>query len=170
MALIKSLNNKTPIISEKTFCAENSTIIGDVEIDEFCSIWYNSVIRGDVGSIKLGKAVNVQDGAVIHTTFNKSKTIIGNNVTIGHNAVIHGCQVKENCLIGMGSIILDNTLINSNIIVGAGSVVLENTILEEGYLYAGVPAKKIKKLTSEQINEIKKSATNYIKYSIWFSR
>jgi len=111
MALIKSLNNKTPIISKNTFCAENSTIIGDVEIDEFSSLWYNTVIRGDVGSIKIGKAVNVQDGVVIHTTFNKSKTIIENYVTIGHNAVIHGCQIKENCLIGMGSIILDNSLI-----------------------------------------------------------
>ena len=147
MSLIKTVKGKTPVFGKGVYLAENSTIIGDVEIGDYCSLWFSSVIRGDVGSIKLGKAVNVQDGAVIHTTFNKSKTIIGNNVTIGHNAVIHGCQVKENCLIGMGSIILDNTLINSNIIVGAGSVVLENTILEEGYLYAGVPVKKIKKLT-----------------------
>lgn len=169
MALIKSINNKIPVISENTFCAENSTIIGDVKIDESCSVWYNAVIRGDVGSIQLGKAVNVQDGVVIHATFNKSKTIIGNYVTIGHNAVIHGCQIKENCLIGMGSIILDNSIINNNIIVGAGSVVLEKSILDEGYLYAGVPVKKIKKLTSLQINEIKKTALNYIKYSSWFS-
>ena len=137
MALIKSLNNKTPIISKNTFCAENSTIIGDVEIDEFSSLWYNTVIRGDVGSIKIGKAVNVQDGVVIHTTLDKSKTIIESHVTIGHNAVIHGCHIKENCLIGMGSIILDNSIINTNIIIGAGSVVLENSILESGHLYAG---------------------------------
>ena len=165
MALIKSLNNKKPIISKNTFCAENSTIIGDVEIDEYCSVWYNAVIRGDLGLVRLGKAVNIQDGVVIHTTLNKSKTIIENNVTIGHNAVIHGCYIKENCLIGMGSIILDNSIINSNIIIGAGSVVLENSILDSGYLYAGVPIKKIKKLTSKQINDIKKSALNYIKYS-----
>tara|TARA_Y100001978_G_C23610827_1_gene393468 strand:+ start:353 stop:865 length:513 start_codon:yes stop_codon:yes gene_type:complete len=169
MALIKSLNNKTPIISENTFYAENSTIIGDVEIDEYCSIWYNAVIRGDVGSIKLGKAVNIQDGVIIHATFNKSNTIIENHVTIGHNAVIHGCHIKENCLIGMGSIILDNSIINSNILVGAGSVVLENSVLDEGCLYAGVPVKKIKKLSSVQINKIKKSALNYIKYSTWGS-
>tara|TARA_B100001564_G_scaffold287459_1_gene250730 strand:+ start:259 stop:771 length:513 start_codon:yes stop_codon:yes gene_type:complete len=170
MALIKSLNNKTPIISEKTFCAESSTIIGDVEIDEYSSLWYNTVIRGDVGSVRIGKAVNVQDGVVVHTTFNKSKTIIENHVTIGHNAVIHGCQIKENCLIGMGSIILDNSLINSNIIIGAGSVVLENSILDSGYLYAGVPVKKIKKLTLKQVNDIKKSAINYIKYSALLNR
>ena len=169
MALIKSLNNKNPIISKNTFCAENSTIIGDVEIDEYCSVWYNAVIRGDLGSVRLGKAVNIQDGVVIHTTLNKSKTIIESHVTIGHNAVIHGCQINANCLIGIGSIILDNSLINSNIIVGAGSVVLENSVLEEGYLYAGVPAKKIKKLSTVQINEIKKSALNYIEYSTKFS-
>ena len=165
MALIKSLNNKNPIISKNTFCAENSTIIGDVKIDEYCSVWYNTVIRGDLGSVSLGKAVNVQDGVVIHTTLDKSKTIIESHVTIGHNAVIHGCHIKENCLIGMGSIILDNSLINSNIIVGAGSLVLENSILDSGYLYAGVPIKKIKKLTLKQINNIKKTALKYIKYS-----
>ena len=162
MALIKSINNKNPIISKNTFCAENSTIIGDVRIDEYCSLWYNAVIRGDLGSVTLGKAVNIQDGVVVHTTLNKSTTIIENNVTIGHNAVIHGCHIKENCLIGMGSIILDNSLINSNIIIGAGSVVLENSIiLESGYLYAGVPVKKIKKLTLKQVNNIKKCLKLY---------
>ena len=126
MALIKSLNNKNPIISKNTFCAENSTIVGDVKIDEFCSVWYSTVIRVDLASVSLEKAVNVQDGVVIHTTLDKSKTIIESHVTIGHNAVIHGCHIKENCLIGMGSIILDNSIINTNIIIGAGSVVLEN--------------------------------------------
>ena len=142
MALIKSINNKNPIISKNTFCAENSTIIGDVRIDEYCSLWYNAVIRGDLGSVRLGKAVNIQDGVVVHTTLNKSKTIIENHVTIGHNAVIHGCHIKENCLIGMGSIILDNSLINSNVIIGAGSVV--RGTIPNNCIVSGNPAKVVK--------------------------
>ncbi len=168
MALIKSIKNFTPIFSKNVFLAENATVIGDVIIGENTSIWYNTVIRGDVGKIKIGNNVNIQDGVVIHSSFKKSKTIIGNNITIGHNAIIHGCSIKDNVMIGMGAIIMDNSIIEKNTIIAAGSVVLENTIIKSGQVFGGVPARRIKKITENEANQLTTyMAKNYIKYSNW---
>ena len=134
-----------------------------------CSVWFNAVIRGDVNSITMGNKVNVQDGAVIHCTFEKTKTVIKNNVSIGHNAIVHGCTIEDNVLIGMGAILMDNVVVGSNSIIAAGAVVLENTIIESGSIYAGIPAKKIKDISQDLISgEINRIAENYIKYSSWF--
>lgn len=169
MALIKSVNGKTPQIQEDCYVAENATIVGDVKMGNKCSVWFNAVLRGDVHFIKLGNKVNVQDGAVIHATYKKSPTTIGNNVSIGHNALVHGCTIHDNVLIGMGSIVMDDCVINSNSIIAAGAVVTKNTIVESGSVYAGVPAKKVKDINQELINgEINRIADNYIHYSSWF--
>ena len=134
-----------------------------------CSFWFNAVIRGDVNSIRMGNKVNVQDGAIIHCTFQKTKTTIGNNVSIGHNAIVHGCTIHDDVLIGMGAIVMDNAVVGSNSIVAAGAVILEGTVVEEGSIYAGVPAKKVKDISSELINgEINRIANNYVRYSEWF--
>ena len=169
MALIKEVRGFTPEIGEDCYLAENATIVGDVKCGSQCSFWFGSVVRGDVNSIVLGDKVNVQDGAVIHCTYERSKTIIGNNVSIGHNALIHGCTIHDNVLVGMGSIIMDNTVVQSNVFIAAGAVVLENQVLESGFLYAGVPAKKVKALDKRHVEgEINRIANNYIKYSGWF--
>lgn len=151
------------------FIAPNATIVGDVIMGKDCSVWFNAVVRGDVNSIRMGDKVNVQDGAVIHATYEKTKTIIGNNVSIGHNAIVHGCTVEDNVLIGMGAIVMDNAHIGSNTIIAAGAVVLEGTIVEAGTIYAGVPAKKVKNVSQELIHgEIDRIANNYIMYADWF--
>lgn len=151
------------------FVAPNATIVGDVVMGDSCSIWFNAVVRGDVNSIRMGNKVNVQDGAVIHCTYQKTKTVIGNNVSIGHNAIVHGCTVEDNVLIGMGAIVMDNVHIGSNTIIAAGAVVLENTQVEAGAIYAGVPAKKVKNINESLINgEINRIADNYLMYSGWF--
>jgi carbonic anhydrase/acetyltransferase-like protein (isoleucine patch superfamily) len=169
MALIKSVNGIHPKIGNDCYLAENSTIIGDVIMGDQCSVWFNAVIRGDVNSIRMGNKVNVQDGAVIHCTYQKTKVIIGNNVSIGHNALVHGCIIHDNVLIGMGSIVMDNCEIGSNTIIAAGAVVLENTKVESGVIYAGVPAKKVKDINQELISgEINRIANNYLMYSGWF--
>lgn len=169
MALIKSCRGKEPKIDESVWLAENATIVGDVSIGKNGSVWFNAVIRGDVNSIKMGAQVNVQDGAVIHCTYEKTKTMIGNNVSIGHNALVHGCTIHDNVLIGMGSIVMDNCVVEEKVIVAAGAVVTEGSVLESGYIYAGVPAKKIKPVPSEMIKgEIERIANNYVKYSGWF--
>ncbi len=169
MPIIKTVNGKQPQIPVGTFVAENATILGDVAMGNECSIWYNAVIRGDVHYIKMGNKVNVQDGAVIHATYQKSPTIIGNNVSIGHNAIVHGCTIKDNVLVGMGSIIMDDCVIESNSIIAAGAVVTKNTHVKSGSIYAGVPAKKVKDISQELISgEIDRIANNYVKYSSWF--
>ena len=169
MPVIKPINGKHPQISEDCFVAENATIIGEVSIGKQCSIWFNAVLRGDVHFIKLGNKVNVQDGAVIHATYQKSPTTIGNNVSIGHNAIVHGCTIKDNVLIGMGSIVMDDCVIKSNSIIAAGAVVTKNTLVESGTIYAGTPAKKIKDISPELVSgEINRIADNYVKYSSWF--
>jgi len=151
------------------FVAENATIVGDVIMGDNCSVWFNAVVRGDVHYIKIGNKVNVQDGAIIHCTYQKAPTNIGNNVSIGHNAIVHGCTVHDNVLIGMGAIVMDHCEIGSNTIIAAGAVVLENTKVESGSIYAGVPAKKVKDINQELINgEINRIANNYIMYSSWF--
>ena len=168
--IIKPVNGKQPQIPEDCFIAENATILGDVEMGSQCSVWFNAVIRGDVHFIKMGNKVNVQDGAVIHATYQTSPTTIGNNVSIGHNAIVHGCTIYDNVLIGMGSIIMDDCVVESNSIIAAGAVVTKNTIVEAGSIYAGVPAKKVKEVSKEMIQgEIDRIANNYVKYSSWFS-
>ena len=169
MKIIKAVNGKHPQISKDCFIAENATIVGEVFIGEQCSVWFNAVIRGDVHYIKIGNKVNIQDGAVIHATFQKSPTTIGNNVSIGHNAIVHGCTIHDNVLIGMGSIIMDDCVIESNSIIAAGAVVTKNTHVESGTIYAGVPAKKIKNISNEMISgEIDRIANNYVEYFSWF--
>jgi carbonic anhydrase/acetyltransferase-like protein (isoleucine patch superfamily) len=169
MPIIKPVNGKSPQLPEDCYIAENATIVGDVQAGNQCSIWFNAVIRGDVHYIKMGDKVNVQDGAVIHCTYQKHPTNIGNNVSIGHNAIVHGCTIKDNVLIGMGSIVMDNCMVESNSIIAAGAVVTQNTIVESGSIYAGVPAKKVKDISEELINgEINRIANNYVKYSSWF--
>ncbi|MDO6596327.1 gamma carbonic anhydrase family protein [Oceanihabitans sp. 2_MG-2023] len=169
MPLIKPVNNKHPQIPKDCYVAENATIVGDVSMGSQCSVWFNAVIRGDVHFIKMGNKVNIQDGAVIHATYQKSPTTIGNNVSIGHNAIVHGCTIHDNVLIGMGSIVMDDCVIESNSIVAAGAVVTANTRVEAGTIYAGVPAKKVKDISKELISgEINRIADNYVKYSSWF--
>jgi len=169
MKIIKPVNGKYPQISKDCFIAENATIVGEVFIGNQCSVWFNAVIRGDVHFIKIGNKVNIQDGAVIHATFQKSPTTIGNNVSIGHNAIVHGCTIHDNVLIGMGSIIMDDCIIEPNSIIAAGAVVTKNTHVESGSIYAGVPAKKIKNISKELISgEIDRIANNYVEYSSWF--
>ncbi|MFC6098188.1 gamma carbonic anhydrase family protein [Flavobacterium qiangtangense] len=166
--LIKSVNGKSPVIPEDCYVAENATIIGDVSLGNSCSVWFNAVIRGDVHYIKIGDKVNIQDGAVIHCTYQKHPTIIGNNVSIGHNAIVHGCTVHDNVLIGMGAIVMDNCVIESNSIVAAGAVITQNTVVESGAIYAGVPAKKVKDINkSDFAGEIERISNNYVMYSSW---
>ncbi len=170
MATILPVLGKHPQMGSDCFVAPNATIVGDVIMGDECSIWFNAVIRGDVHYIKMGNKVNVQDGAVIHCTYEKNPTIIGNNVSIGHNALVHGCTVHDNVLIGMGSIVMDRCVIHSNSIVAAGAVLLEGTIVEEGSIYAGVPAKKVKDVSPAMIHgEINRISANYVKYASWFS-
>lgn len=169
MKIIKAVNGKSPQIPEDCYIAENATIVGDVQMGKECSVWFNAVIRGDVHFIKMGNKVNVQDGAVIHATYQKSPTTIGNNVSVGHNAIVHGCTIQDNVLIGMGSIIMDDCIIESSSIIAAGAVVSKNTVVKSGSVYAGVPAKKIKDVSKELISgEIDRIANNYVKYSSWF--
>lgn len=169
MPIIKPVKGNYPQIPEDCFVAENATILGEVSLGIECSIWYNAVIRGDVHFIKIGNKVNIQDGAVIHATYQKSPTTIGNNVSIGHNAIVHGCTIHDNVLVGMGSIIMDDCVVESNSIIAAGAVVTKNTKVESGSIYAGVPAKKVKDISEELISgEIDRIANNYVKYSSWF--
>ena len=169
MKIIKSVKGKYPQISEDCYIADNATIVGEVSIGKQCSIWFNAVIRGDVHYIKIGNKVNIQDGAVIHATYQRSPTIIGNNVSLGHNAIVHGCTIHDNVLIGMGSIVMDDCIIESNSVIAAGAVVPKNTHVLSGSVYAGVPAKKIKNISEEMISgEIHRIANNYVDYSGWF--
>lgn len=171
MALILSARGKSPQIPESCFIAPNATIVGDVKMGEDCSLWFSSVIRGDVNKIRMGKKVNVQDGACIHCTYERTETRIGNNVSIGHNAIVHGCTVEDNVLIGMGSIVMDNAYVGSNSIIAAGAVVLENTIVEPNSIYAGVPAKKVKEITKDlSQGEIQRIANNYSMYASWIGK
>ncbi|MDA9037886.1 gamma carbonic anhydrase family protein [Flavobacteriaceae bacterium] len=167
--LIKSVRGYTPAYGSDCFFAENATVIGDVILGDEVSVWYQAVIRGDVNAIRIGNKVNIQDGVVIHATFETAPTHIGNNVSIGHNAIVHGCTLQDNVLVGMGSIVMDHCVIGSNSIIAAGAVVTQNTIVAPGSIYAGVPARKIKDIYSDlQQNEIERIAKNYILYASWF--
>ena len=167
--MIKSVKGKTPVIGKDCYIAENATIVGEVEIGDQCSIWFNAVLRGDVHYIKIGNKVNIQDGTIIHCTYQKSPTNIGNNVSIGHGAIVHGCTIKDRVLVGMGSIIMDDCVVESNSIIAAGAVLTKGTHVPEGSVFAGMPAKKIKDISVElSKGEIDRIAENYVKYSGWF--
>ena len=169
MALIKSVKGKSPIFGANIYLAENATVVGDVEMGSDCSVWFSAVIRGDVNSIRIGNKVNIQDGAVIHCTYQKAATILGNNVSVGHNAMVHGCTIHDNVLVGMGAIVMDGVVAESNSIIAAGAVVLEGTHIESGTIYAGIPAKKVKELNDEQTARlIEGISNNYVMYSSWF--
>lgn len=169
MALIKDVNGKTPKVPKSCYLAENSTLVGDVVMGDKCSVWFNAIIRGDVNSIRLGDRVNVQDGAVVHCTYQKASTNIGNDVSIGHNAIVHGCDLHDNVLVGMGAIVMDNAVVESGVIIAAGAVVLENTRCESGWIYAGIPAKKVKQLSVEDAGRmIGSTAKHYVSYIDWF--
>ncbi len=169
MALIKECRGFSPQNGNDCWFAENATIVGDVIMGDQCSVWYSAVIRGDVNSIRMGNKVNIQDGAVIHCTFEKTKTILGNNVSVGHNALVHGSTVEDNVLIGMGSVVMDNCYIASGSIIAAGAVLLEGSKVGKGEIWAGVPAKKVKDISPELFEgEVMRIANNYVKYSGWF--
>ena len=167
-AIILPVLDKYPSWGENCFIAPNATIVGDVTIGTNCSVWFNAVVRGDVNTITIGNDSNIQDGAVIHATYQKAATSIGNRVSVGHNAIVHGCTLKDHVLVGMGAIVMDNVVVESYCIIAAGSVVLENTLCESGYIYAGTPAKKIKPITEEQRALLNKLPDNYMMYSDWF--
>ncbi len=169
MAIIKTIKGKKPILGNNCFLADNATLVGDIQCGDDCSFWFQSVVRGDVHYIKMGNKVNVQDGAIIHCTYQKAPTTIGNNVSIGHRAIVHGCTIENNVLIGMGAIVMDHAHVPSNVLIAAGAVVLENAQLEPNSIYAGVPAKKIKDLSPERFqNTIERIANNYVMYASWF--
>lgn len=168
MALIKEVRGFYPQIGEQVFLAENATIVGDVVMGEHCSVWFNAVIRGDVNAIRIGNYTNIQDNVCIHATYEKTSAIIDSYVSIGHNAIVHGCTVHDHVLIGMGALVMDRASIEPYVIVGAGSVVLEGTICESGYLYAGIPARKIKPLSNEQRAMLDQLPHNYVMYGQWY--
>lgn len=169
MPFIIPLLNKEPRLGKNCFIAPNATLVGDVTAGDECSFWFNAVVRGDVHFIKMGNRVNVQDGAIIHCTYQKNPVNIGDNVSIGHNAIVHGCTLFDNVLIGMGALVMDRCMVHSNSIIAAGAVVLEGTVVEEGSIYAGVPAKKVKEISKESVHEeIERIAKNYVKYSSWY--
>lgn len=169
MALIKKLNGKEPKIGKNTYLADNATIIGDVTIGEDCSIWFHAVLRGDVNTITVGDRVNIQDGVVVHTLYKKSQTVIGDDVSIGHNAIIHGARIEDKCLIGMGATILDNAVVGTGCIVAANALVLSNAVLEPNGIYAGIPAKRVSEVSDEQRRDIiERTARDYMTYASWY--
>ncbi len=171
MALILPVNGTAPRMGSNCWLADNATVVGDVTMGDDCSVWFTAVVRGDVHHIRIGNKVNIQDGAVIHCTYQKSPTTIGNFVSIGHRAIVHGCTIEDNVLIGMGAIVMDNAVIKSNSIVAAGSVVLENTVVESGTIYAGIPARKVKDLDENNFkNLIERIGNNYSMYADWFRK
>jgi carbonic anhydrase/acetyltransferase-like protein (isoleucine patch superfamily) len=168
MPLILPVKDIYPRIGKDCFIAENATIVGDVILGEACTVWFNAVIRGDVNAIRIGNKTNIQDGAVIHCTYQKAGTTIGNQVSIGHKALVHGCTVEDKVLIGMGAIVMDNAVVQTRCLIAAGAIVLENTICESGFIYAGIPARKVKPLSEEQVAGLDKTADNYVLYGSWF--
>ena len=168
MAMIRGLRGITPKIGNDCFLAETATLIGEVFLGDKCTVWYNAVLRGDVNFITVGNNTNIQDGCVIHGTFKYASTSLGNDVSIGHNAIIHGCTINDRVLVGMGAIIMDKAVIGSDSVIAAGAVVLPGTIVEEGSVYAGIPAKRVKDIDENLLNVIKRTAVNYQKYASWY--
>jgi len=170
MTYILPVNGKYPLIPASCWIAPNATLVGDVQLGENCSVWFNAVIRGDVNEIRIGNETNIQDGAVIHCTYKKAGTYIGNQVSIAHNAIVHGCTIHDRVLIGMGAIVMDGAIIHANSIVAAGAVVLANMIVEANSIYAGVPAKRVKDIGPEMEEVIAGTAKNYPIYATWFKK
>lgn len=168
MPLILPVLDKFPEFGTNCFIAENATVVGDVVMGNDCTVWFSAVVRGDVNSIRIGNKTNIQDGAVIHCTYQRAATNIGNHVSIGHKAIVHGCTIEDNVLIGMGAIVMDNAVVQQHCIIAAGAIVLENTVCEAGFIYAGIPAKKIKPVSEEQKTGMARTASNYVMYSGWF--
>lgn len=168
MSLILPVRDKFPQVPTDCFVAENATIVGDVVIGEKCSVWFNAVIRGDVNAIRIGDYCNIQDGAIIHCTYQRAATKVGNYVNIGHQAMVHGCTLRNYILIGMGAIVMDHAIVSDYVIIAAGAVVLENTVCESGHIYAGVPAKKVKPITNEQRVMLEQLPHNYLMYANWY--
>jgi carbonic anhydrase/acetyltransferase-like protein (isoleucine patch superfamily) len=168
MAIIKSVRGLEPKFGSNCFLADNATVVGEVTMGENCTVWFNAVVRGDVHSITIGNNTNIQDGAIIHCTYQKAKTVIGNNVSIAHNAIVHGCTVEDNVLIGMGAIVMDDAIVGSNSVIAAGAIVLAGTKVEPGSIYAGIPAKKIKDIGDDMKAVIQRTAKNYPMYAEWY--
>lgn len=168
MPLILPVNQILPKFGTDCFIAENATIVGNVVLGNFCSVWFNAIIRGDVNQIRIGNYTNIQDGVTVHCTYEQAATTIGNYVSVGHNAIIHGCTLKDRVLVGMGAIIMDHAVVEEYCIIAAGSIVLENSICESGYIYAGAPAKKIKPITEKQRGLLDQLPDRYVTYSDWF--
>ncbi|AWW31742.1 gamma carbonic anhydrase family protein [Echinicola strongylocentroti] len=168
MALVKMVNGKAPQLGEKCWLADNATVVGDVRMGEGCTVWFNAVVRGDVHEIVIGDNTNIQDGAIIHCTYQKAGTYIGSNVSIAHNAIVHGCTVHDNVLIGMGAVVMDNAVVHSGAVIAAGAIVLAGTVVEANSIYAGIPAKKVKDTGEEMMAVIKRTAENYPKYASWY--
>lgn len=171
MPLIKTVNNFAPVFGQNCYISENATIIGDLVCGNECSFWFNSVVRADVNEIRFGNKVNIQDGAIVHCTYKKFATTIGSNVSIGHKAIVHGCTIKDNVLIGMGAIVMDGCIVNEHVIIAAGAILTQGTVTEPGYIYAGIPAKKIKAVSKDlKEGEIERIANNYVKYASWYQK
>ncbi|MDJ1497882.1 gamma carbonic anhydrase family protein [Cytophagaceae bacterium DM2B3-1] len=168
MSFILPVRGIIPQFGQECFIAPNATVVGEVTMGDYCSIWFNAVVRGDVNSITIGHHTNIQDGAVIHCTYQKHKTVIGNYVSIAHNAIVHGCTIEDEVLVGMGAVVMDGAIIKKNAIVAAGAIVLQNTVIEEGCIYGGNPAKFIKKVSPEQAEVFLRTANNYVMYKDWF--
>lgn len=170
MAIIKTLRGKTPVFGKNCFIAENAVVVGEVRMGDNCTVWFNAVVRGDVHSITIGDNTNIQDGAIIHCTYQRAKTVIGSNVSIAHNAIVHGCTVEDNVLIGMGAIVMDDALIGRESIIAAGAIVLAGTQVEPGSIYAGTPARKVKDIGPEMREVISRTARNYPMYAEWYKQ
>ncbi len=168
MAIIKTIRGYTPQFGANCFLADTAVVVGEVKMGDNCTVWFNAVVRGDVHSITIGNNTNIQDGAIIHCTYQKAKTIIGNNVSIAHSAIVHGCTVEDNVLIGMGAIIMDDAVIGSGSVIAAGAIILPKTIVEPESIYAGVPARRIKDVGDEMKEVIMRTARNYPMYAEWF--
>lgn len=169
MSIIKSIKGVTPIMGKDCFLADNAVVIGDVIMGDGCSVWFGAIVRGDVHSIRIGNKVNIQDGAIIHCTYQKASVTIGNNVSIAHRAIIHGCTIHDNVLIGMGAIIMDHAVIESNCVIAAGAVVLENTIVKSGSVYAGMPARFVKAIDEKLFEgQVMRIANSYNMYASWY--
>ncbi|GGZ27002.1 gamma carbonic anhydrase family protein [Echinicola pacifica] len=168
MALIKKVQGKSPKWGDKCWLAENATVVGDVIMGEECTVWFNAVVRGDVHEIRIGNRTNIQDGAIIHCSYQKAATYIGDNVSIAHNAIVHGCTIQDNVLVGMGAVVMDHALVHSGAVIAAGAIVLAGTVVEANSIYAGIPAKKVKDTGPEMLEVIRRTAENYPKYASWY--
>lgn len=169
MALIKPVRGNHPQFGKECFLADNATVVGEVVMGDYCSVWFNAVVRGDVHSIHIGDKTNIQDGAVIHCTYRKARVVVGSNVSVAHNAIVHGCTIEDDVLIGMGAIVMDDAVVRKGCIIAAGAVVLSGTRCEPGFIYAGTPARKVKPVGTELSEVFRRTADNYVRYARWYT-